>query len=149
MHPAKPHTIYGVHGGWAWSIFLIPALLFAVPYVRAQSTASEPLAEVNRETITTEELNRALGSRLSQLEEQIYNLKSRELDALIAQRLLAQEAAKRGISVPTLLDAEVTAKVGLVTEKEIEDFIKRTRPAYAETKATHGKKFVPSFNNRS
>jgi len=122
MHPAKPHTICGVHGGWTWSILLIPALLFGVPCVRAQSSVSEPLAEVNGGTITSEELNRALGARLSQLEEQIYNLKSRELDALIAQRLLAQEAAKRGISVPTLLDAEVTAKVGLVTEKEIEDF---------------------------
>ena len=122
MHSAKSHTIYGVHREWAWSVLLIPAFLFCVPYVGAQSTASESLAEINGETITTEELNRALGARLSQLEEQLYNLKSKELDALIAQRLLAQEAAKRRVSVPALLDAEVTAKVGLVTEKEIEDF---------------------------
>jgi hypothetical protein len=96
MYPAKPHTIYGVHERWSWSILLSLALLFDVPCVRAQSTTSESLAEINGETITTEELNRALGARLSQLEEQIYNLKSRELDALIAQRLLAQEAARRG-----------------------------------------------------
>lgn len=81
MHPAKPHTIYGVHERWSWSILLSLALLFDVPCVRAQSTTSESLAEINGETITTEELNRALGARLSQLEEQIYNLKSRELDA--------------------------------------------------------------------
>ena len=91
-HPAKHHTIYGVHQRWSWSILLSLALVFDVPCVRAQSTTSESLAEINGETITTEELNRALGARLSQLEEQIYNLKSRELDALIAQRLLAQEA---------------------------------------------------------
>jgi hypothetical protein len=94
MHPAKPHTIYGVHERWSWSILLSLALLFDVPCVRAQSTTSESLAEINGETITTEELNRALGARLSQLEEQIYNLKSRELDALIAQCLLAQETAR-------------------------------------------------------
>ena len=122
MHSAKPHTIYEVLGGWTWSILLILTLMFSVASVHAQSPATESVAEINGDTITTDELNRTLGARLAQLEEQVYNLKSRELDVLIAQRLLAQEAATRGISVPTLLDAEVTAKVGLVTEKEIEDF---------------------------
>src|SRR5262245_6018545 len=88
----------------------------------ADPQAAEPLAEVNGETITAKDLEGALGAKLSKLEEQIYDLKSRELDSLIAQRLFAQEAAKRGISVSALLDAEVTAKVSLVTEKEIEDF---------------------------
>jgi protein-disulfide isomerase len=88
----------------------------------AESGKDEPLAEVNGETITAKDLEGALGARLSKLEEQIYDLKRRELDSMIAQRLFAQEAAKRGISVPALLDAEVTAKVSLVTEKEIEDF---------------------------
>jgi protein-disulfide isomerase len=88
----------------------------------ADAGKNEPLAEVNGEVITAKDLEGALGARLSKLEEQIYDLKSRELDSLIARRLLSQEAARRGISVPALLDAEVTAKVGLVSEKEIEDF---------------------------
>jgi protein-disulfide isomerase len=88
----------------------------------AAEPGAEPLAEVNGETITVKDLEGALGARLSKLEEQIYDLKRQELDSLIARRLFAQEAAKRGISVPALLDAEVTAKVSLVTEKEIEDF---------------------------
>ena len=88
----------------------------------AADPGAEPLAEVNGEIITAKDLEGALGARLTKLEEQIYDLKLRELDSLIAQRLFAQEAAKRGISVPALLDAEVTAKVSLVTEKEIEDF---------------------------
>ena len=41
---------------------------------------------------------------------------------MITGRLLAKEAARRGVSVPALLDAEVTAKVGLVTEPEIDSF---------------------------
>ena len=88
----------------------------------AAEPGAEPLAEVNGETITVKDLEGALGARLSKLEEQIYDLKRQELDSLIARRLFAQEAAKRGISVAALVDAEVTAKVSLVTEKEIEDF---------------------------
>ena len=59
-------------------------------------TATPPLAEVNGEAITDEDLERALGARLRQLEQQVYDLKRQQLDALIAERLLAQEAAKRG-----------------------------------------------------
>ena len=101
---------------------LIFALTLNGPSFGADSSKNEPLAEVNGEVIAAKELEGALGARLTKLEEQIYDLKLRELDSLIAQRLFAQEAAKRGISVPALLDAEVTAKVSLVTEKEIEDF---------------------------
>jgi protein-disulfide isomerase len=101
---------------------LIFALTLNEPSFGAESSSNEPLAEVNGEVITVKDLEGALGARLSKLEEQIYDLKRQELDSLIARRLFAQEAAKRGISVAALLDAEVTAKVSLVTEKEIEDF---------------------------
>ena len=107
---------------------LLPILvLMLAPAAHAQTTATEPLAEVNGEAITGEELEQALGARLAKLEEQIYDLKRRELDNLIAQKLFSQEAAKRGMSVPALLDAEVTSKVGLVTEKEISDFYEQNK----------------------
>ena len=54
----------GIHPAWIWCVLLILVLSFGVPVVRAQSAASEPLAEVNGETITGEELNRALGATL-------------------------------------------------------------------------------------
>jgi len=101
---------------------LILAFAATRPLFGADSSKTLPLAEVNEETITNEELDRALGAKVAELEEQIYQLKLQELNGLIAQRLLAQEAAKRQISLAALLDAEVTAKVGLVTEKEIDDF---------------------------
>ena len=69
----------------------------------------------------------ALGAKLSQLEEQIYTLKRNELESLVAQSLLAQEAAKRGVSVAALMDAEVTSKVALVTEKEIDDYYRANK----------------------
>ena len=101
---------------------LILALTLNGSSFGADSSKTEPLAEVNGETITAKDLERSLAARLSQLEEQIYNLKRQELDSLIAQKLFAQEAAKRKISVAALLDAEVTAKVPLVTEAEIDAF---------------------------
>jgi protein-disulfide isomerase len=101
---------------------LILAMACALSPAAAQPSASSPLAEVNGDPITATELERALGAKLSALEEQIYDLKRQELDNLIAQRLLAQEATRRGISVTALVDAEITSKVSLVTEQEVDAF---------------------------
>ena len=98
----------------------ISLFLLALPL--AVEAAGDPLAEVDGVAITSEEVEKSLAGQLSKLEEQIYNLKRQRLDALINEKLLAKEAAKRSVSVPALLDAEVTAKVGLVTEQEIEKF---------------------------
>ena len=103
------------------------ALALVVSPAQAGNEMGVPLAEVNGQAVTAEDLDHALGVKLTELQEQIYSLKRAELDGLIAQRLLAQEAGKRGIPVAALLDAEVTAKVGLVTETEIEAFIQENR----------------------
>jgi protein-disulfide isomerase len=97
-------------------------LTVGMPGARAQTPATPPLAEVNGDTITLKDLEQAAGAKLSQLEEQLYEFKRRELDVLIADRLFAQEAVKRGVSVSALLDTEITAKVALVTEQEIDTF---------------------------
>jgi len=104
------------------SIYLVFAItiVFEKSAVQAGTPSAKPLAEINGEVVTTEDLDQALGIKLTKLQDQIYRLKRDQLDAMIAQRLLAQEAAKRGVSLSALLDAEVTAKVGLVTETEIE-----------------------------
>jgi protein-disulfide isomerase len=82
----------------------------------------EVLADVDGVPITKEEIEKALAVQLTKLEEQIYTLKKQRLDAMIVERLIAKEAAKRGVSEAALLDAEVTSKVGLVTELEINAF---------------------------
>jgi protein-disulfide isomerase len=82
----------------------------------------EVLAEVNGVPITKKELEKALAVQLSKLEEEIYTLKQRRLDAMIVERLISKEAAKQGVSEAALLDAGVTSKVGLVTEQEIDAF---------------------------
>lgn len=101
-----------------WSIALV--FMLAVSWDRAEATPAGLLAEVNGIAISSEDLDRALGVKLIQLQEQIFKLKRSELDSQIEQRLLDQEAARRGLSIAALLDAEVTAKVALVTEAEID-----------------------------
>ena len=124
-------------GSKRFAIVVIGALLLAVVAgARAQAAPAEPLAEVNGVPITAKDVERSLGAKLSQLEEQIYTLKRNEVDALVAQRLLAQEAAKRGVSVAALLDDEVTSKVALVTEKEIDDYYKAYSAAFDGRRTT-------------
>jgi protein-disulfide isomerase len=125
----RPHTL---------SLSSILSLLLALSSPAGAGTppTSEPLAEMNGEAITAAEVEQAIGAPLRNLEEQIYNLKRQKLEALIADRLLAREAAKRGLTVQALLDAEVTAKVGLVTEQEIETFYQANKAQLKGEEAT-------------
>ena len=72
-----------------WTLFLL--LAFGFPLTL--HAAGEPLAEVDGVAITSEEVEKALASQLSKLEEQIYNLKRQRVEALINDKLLAKEAA--------------------------------------------------------
>jgi protein-disulfide isomerase len=100
------------------------------------AVASEELARVDGVAITAEEVDWALSAQLTKLHEQIYTLRRQKVEALVAEKLLAKEAAKRGGSVPTLLDAEVTSKVGLVTEQETETFYQANKTRLQGDEAT-------------
>jgi protein-disulfide isomerase len=110
--------------------------LIALPAAAQVPGAGEALAVVDGAAITDEEVDKALGAPLMKLEEQIYTMKRQKVEALITARLLVQEAAKRGVSVQALLDTEVTAKVGLVTEPEIEAFYQANKARLQGDEAT-------------
>jgi protein-disulfide isomerase len=125
------------------------ALTLLTPSVYADTPPEpEPLAEVNGEAITAKDLEDALGVKLAKLKEKIYQLKHRELHGLIAQRLLAQEAARRGVTVAALLDAEVTGKVGLVTETEVETFYQANKARLRGDEADIRQKIRASLQQR-
>src|SRR5262245_16083181 len=98
--------------GRACATFLTILCVLSLSYLPLRSTAvaSEALAEIDGVTITTDEVEKALGAPLAKLQEQIYTMKRQKVEALIGDRLMAREAAKRGMSVGRLLDSEVTAK---------------------------------------
>jgi protein-disulfide isomerase len=101
----------------AWVVALLfVCVLLATTEVFARGAA---LAEVDGEAITADEIAKVIGAPLGRLEEQIYTLKRRALDALIAHKLVEKEAEKRGVSAQALLDAE-TRNGEAITEQEIE-----------------------------
>ena len=89
--------------------------------------AGEVLATVDGESITRGEVESALGATLAKLEEQAYQLRKQQVDELIADRLIAAEAKRRGTSVDALVAQEITAHVAAVTETDVDAFIEANR----------------------
>ena len=106
FHPLPRVTAPFVHH--AVRAFVLAAIVLTGAGCRSQPP--EGVAQVNGRAITAAELDRAGGQRLNDVEQQMYRLRAQKLDLLIAERLLADEAAKRKVSVDDLLAAEVTAK---------------------------------------
>jgi len=109
---------------------LVLLLLVALFVVARRQAVGEPLAEVDGVPVTATEIEKAIGPPLAKLQEQIYNLRRQKLEEMINDRLLTREAAKRRISIPALLDAEVTSKVTLVTEQEVETFYEANKTRF-------------------
>lgn len=84
----------------------------------------EKVAEVNGTPIFSTEVDQKLGNNLAQLEQQIFTMRQKQLDSMIDQRLLEAEAARRGVTVGALLEAEVTSRVAPVTSQEAEKLYK-------------------------
>jgi hypothetical protein len=123
-------------------VVALGAILAAATLVAAQtpskSASSAPIAEINGVAITEDEVSRTIGMQLTKLEEQIYQLKLQRLESIIADRLLAAEAGRRGISLIALLDAEVTSKTAVVSEQElvlllVTLIVNNAAPALAQT----------------
>ena len=105
-----------------------------VPAAAAQSASDTApsggtvLADVDGVPITADEVAKSLGNALSRLEQQVYEMKRQRLDALIGDRLIAREAARRGVPVSELVEREVTAKVTPVTDADVEAFYEANKP---------------------
>ncbi|HEY8231772.1 MAG TPA: thioredoxin domain-containing protein [Vicinamibacteria bacterium] len=89
------------------------------------SSASKPatgtgvVAEVNGGPILASELEQRVGSRLTRLKQEEYEIRRQVLDEMIGERLVAAQAQKSGLSAEALLQREVDAKVKLPSETEI------------------------------
>ena len=115
-----------------WRTIVTTAAILALivgiyPACGQQAQGTPPAAKVGDEVITLEELEQAVRAQLAKIEEQRYALLDEKLEQLIGDRLLAQEAKKRGMSVEELLKAEVYAKAPEVTDAEVTNFITQNR----------------------
>ncbi len=116
---------------WIWGAALTATLLALIPGAQAQTPAPAApagvAAQVGNETISMADLEQSVAIELARLDQQRQNLLDRRLNQLIGDRLMAQEAARRGIPPAKLLHDEVMAKTPPVTEAEINAFIAQNR----------------------
>lgn len=123
-------------GGMVIAVFVATAMGSA-PYasVRAEDHI---MAEVDGEVITTDAVDRAGGYSLYKLKRRLDRLRRQKLKELIEEKLLQQEAARRGISLKRLIEEEVNAEVR-VTDPEIKAFYREHKESLqAEEQAAWG-----------
>jgi protein-disulfide isomerase len=91
------------------------------------ANASGVVAEVNGAAIQASDLEARVYNRLASLRQQEYDMRRQALDEIIAERLVAAEAAKRGISVEKLVEQEVDKKATLPDEKQLDTIYEQNK----------------------
>lgn len=108
--------------------------LYASPGLEPEQ--GDVLAKIGDESITEEDLGVVVGSRILELEKEIYRVKREQLDQLLAERVFKKEAAQEGSS----LDDYVTKKLGSipvqVTDEEVEAYYEENEGRWIEWKGT-------------
>lgn len=79
-------------------------------------------ATVNNQRITSADIENSLRPMIFSVQEEMYELRRRDLNRKINDVLLTQEAQKRQVTTRALLDAEVNSKVPTITEAEAQKF---------------------------
>jgi protein-disulfide isomerase len=87
-----------------------------------QAQVPDVLAVVDGAPITAAEVAAKGGAPLAKLQEQIYTMQRAQLESLVDERLLSREAAKRGITLDALTQAEITTRVEPVTTADASAF---------------------------
>lgn len=79
-------------------------------------------ATVNSQQITSANIEDSLQPVISSVQQQMYELRRRDLDRKINDVLLTQEAQKRQVTTRALLETEVSSKVPALTDAEAQKF---------------------------
>src|SRR6266478_1296733 len=85
----------------------------------APAKGAPPLATVDGQAVTDEDLAPYVQSQLRPLRDQEYQIKKKALDNLISQKLVESEAKKKGVTTEKLYEQEVDAKVPEPTDVEL------------------------------
>jgi len=95
----------------------MPAIMRGQTAAPAKNTT--PVATVDGQTLTDDDLSPFVAAQLRPLREQEYQIKRKALDTLIGQKVLEGEAKKRGLTTEKLLEQEVDVKVAEPTDAEV------------------------------
>ena len=107
----------GLRSAAALKVFVEAATPPATPNDRQRLFAT-----LNNQPITSANIEDSLQPVISTVQQQMYELRRRDLDRKINDLLLAQEAQKRQVTTRALLETEVIAKVPAVTDAEAQKF---------------------------
>ena len=89
------------------------------------------VAEVNGAPILASELDQKAASRLARLRQEEFDIRRQTLDEMIAERLVAAEAAKRKVTPEELLREEVDAKAVALPPAQIEAIYEQNKGRFA------------------
>jgi protein-disulfide isomerase len=114
------------------TVLAIALIVTAVAFIYERrsggaSSGSGAAARVNGALITTTDVDSAIAQPLSKLQEQIYSTRMNRLNTLIDERLIDDEAKRRGTTSAALIAAEVTRKAPDATDEDIAAFFQANR----------------------
>jgi protein-disulfide isomerase len=96
------------------------------------------LASVNGRQITSADVEESLRPLVFGVQEQVYKLRTQEVELKINDLLLGQEARRRGVTPKALIEAEIVSKIPAVTEADAQKFYDANRERingdFAQTK---------------
>jgi hypothetical protein len=104
--------------------------------VGAEEAHAIPIARLDEELISLDDIRHTIALQVYRLQIDMYTLLKRETEALVDKRLLAREAARRGISIEDLLQREVDDKLSAVTDGEVERYLAEHPEAAVKGNAT-------------
>jgi protein-disulfide isomerase len=110
--------LFGVIGVW----IVANTAVLAGKDDSGEAAASDVVATVGDVTITESDLEEVVSSELKRLERERHQLFEQALENLVSAKLLEVEAAARGISTEALVEAEVSGKVGEVSDEQVDEF---------------------------
>ena len=105
---------------WPMSLILLISPIAAFAQTAGVTGKAEaPLATVDGQPLTEDDLAPYVAGQLRPIREQEYQIKKKALDTLIGQKVMESEAKKKGLTTEKLLEQEVDAKVPEPTDVEL------------------------------
>ena len=109
---------------------LAVVLAFAAGSRAQTGSAREPIARIEEQAIYEEDLMPSMGAQLLQFRNQEYELKVKALNIVVKERLLENEAKRKGLSTEAFLEQTVDRSVAPPSAIEIEAYYLAQKDAY-------------------
>lgn len=102
----------------------------SAPAASVTVSGSGVVAEVNGGPILASELEQRAAGRLTRLRQEEYEIRRQVLDELIAERLVAAEAQKRGLTAEALLKQEVDGRTAPLLQSQLEAIYEQNKARF-------------------